>query len=530
MRLLPSAPQSVAALAALLVVPALPAGYHVLAGPAAEHHVPDRQTTAGDPASPNSPFIVEPYLQLGDAPFTGNPVTMTLMWHADSAKANWEVDVKPAGKPAWTPMRTVQSRKIAPPGFPAHRVYEVTLGELTPGSTFEYRVKKDSAVVFTATGHARKGPTQPYRVVVFGDCGVNGAAQKEVAYRTYVEHPDLVAIAGDIVYGSGRMSEYRTNYFPIYNADSASAGVGAPLARSVPFVGALGNHDAHAAAKGDSVLDELAYYAYWSMPLNGPYAKPGRNTTPLWGDSTLGATIARPLMPRFPRMANYSFDYGNAHWTVLDANPYVDWTDPVLRNWVAQDLANAKGATWKFVMFHQPGFNSSREHFSEQQMRLLADVFQAGGVDIVYAGHVHNYQRSFPLTFLPKLVGDPKVAADGSLHAPDSYREPRLPYAIDGDFTLDHEFDGARHTVPKGVIYIVTGAGGAGLYTPEQTGERGSWQPFTNTFIADRHSLSVVDVNGKTLTFRQLAADGTQVDKFIITKPFSHGTQPHAPR
>ena len=29
-------------------------------------------------------------------------------------------------------------------------------------------------------------------------------------------------------------------------------------------------------------------------------------------------------------MANFSFDYGNAHWTVLDSNKNVDWTDPSL--------------------------------------------------------------------------------------------------------------------------------------------------------------------------------------------------------
>ena len=57
-------------------------------------------------------------------------------------------------------------------------------------------------------------------------------------------------------------------------------------------------------------------------------------------------------------MANFSFDYGNAHWVVLDSNPYADWTDSALREWVERDLARAKGATWKFVAFHHPGFNS----------------------------------------------------------------------------------------------------------------------------------------------------------------------------
>ena len=65
------------------------------------------------------------------------------------------------------------------------------------------------------------------------------------------------------------------------------------------------------------------------------------------------------MSSRGPRMANFSFNYGNAHWTVLDANATVDWTNRELQEWVANDLAAAKDATWRFVSFHQPGFNSS---------------------------------------------------------------------------------------------------------------------------------------------------------------------------
>ena len=101
-------------------------------------------------------------------------------------------------------------------------------------------------------------------------------------------------------------------------------------------------------------------------------------------------------------MANYSFDYGNSHWTFLDSNVYVDWSDAYLRNWLARDLAAARHATWKFVVFHHAAFNSSRAHFSEQQMRLVSDILEQRGVDIVFNGHVHNYQRTRPLKFLAK--------------------------------------------------------------------------------------------------------------------------------
>ena len=38
--------------------------------------------------------------------------------------------------------------------------------------------------------------------------------------------------------------------------------------------------------------------------------------------------------PAYPRMANYSFDYGGVHWAVLDTNSYANWTDPALRDWL----------------------------------------------------------------------------------------------------------------------------------------------------------------------------------------------------
>ena len=49
------------------------------------------------------------------------------------------------------------------------------------------------------------------------------------------------------------------------------------------------------------------------------------------------------------------------------------------------------------------------------------------------------------------------------------------------------------------MIYLVTGAGGAGLYNAKQEDDPASWQPFTHKFISPVHSLTVADVNGPTL-------------------------------
>src|SRR5205807_27245 len=113
-------------------------------------------------------------------------------------------------------------------------------------------------------------------------------------------------------------------------------------------------------------------------------------------------------------------------------------------------LAAARSATWRFVAFHQPGFNSAKDHFNEQHMRALAPIFEANHVDVVFGGHVHNYQRSFPLTFAPK------PQPDGSSMGPKG--------EVAGDWKLDKAFSDGATAKPHGVIYIISGAGGAELY------------------------------------------------------------------
>ena len=65
---------------------------------------------------------------------------------------------------------------------------------------------------------------------------------------------------------------------------------------------------------------------------------------------------------------------------------------------------------------------------------------------------------------------------------------------------------------------FVTGAGGQGLYNPEQTKDKDSWQKFTEKFESTVHSYTVMDVDGNTLVMRQLDINGKEVDRVKITK------------
>lgn len=451
-----------------------------------------------------TPFLVKPYLQLGEATPGKAVEDLSLLWHGDDAGGDWAVEYRPVSDPTWRQAEAPTIERITVATIPPHRVYRTVLKGLRPGEEFRYRVRKSGAAIFEAAGRSSAGKDQPYRFVAFGDCGAGTPEEKAVAYQTYKAQPNFVMITGDLVYDRGRISEYREKFWPVYNAEEASPSIGGPLCRSTLFIAAPGNHDIGTPDLG-KYPDGLAYFLYWDQPRNGPLGFEGGPLVPLLRGPELNkAMFIRSSAGKYPRMANFSFDYGNAHWTVLDSNPYVDWTNPALRSWVERDLAGAERQTWRFVAYHHPGFNSAKSHGGDQQMRLLADVFEKGKVDVVFSGHVHNYQRSDPIRFTAERDRTGKLI--------------RVDNKVPGRWALDKAFDGRTKTKPQGVIYLITGGGGNHLYNPEQQDQPASWQDFTARFISKVHSLTIADVSGSNLTVRQMSLLGEELDRFVVTK------------
>ncbi len=448
------------------------------------------------------PFVAKPYLQLGAQPKGDR---LDLVWLSPDQEAAWSVALQATPKGAWTSMGKPSYKTVQLPDLKAHRIYSAGLLGLKPGREFLYRVSKDGKTVFESAGRGPKNASQSQRILLYGDGASGSEHQKAIAIRMEEQKPDAVFVLGDIVYARGRASEYLDHYFPIYNADAADPAQGAPLLRRVPTIATLGNHDVMPLnAKGDRPSDGLAYYLYWNLPMNGPELKAGGPNTPIiqpmfWSQFLQGAG------PRFPSMGNHSFDLGNAHWTVLDSNPYVDWNDPALQAWVDSDLRRASKATWRFVAFHHPGFNSSTAHLEDQWMRFLSPIFEKRRVQMVFSGHVHAYQRSLPLIFKPD--------ADAAANVPQNHKGE-----VPGLFTFDRAFDGIKITKPKGIIYIISGAGGAELYNTKQDDKPETWQPFTKVMVSDRYSFTVLDLKGNRAGLRQIAEDGSEIDHFVLTQ------------
>ncbi len=460
-------------------------------------------------------FLVKPYLQLGESPTQAElkkSEKMEIIWLTSSngKGEKWQVQSKSHSASKWNSSTSVQVFSVGQiESVPFYR-YTVKIDDLVPGEKFDYKVMRNGTQVFSGNATARKAANQPYSFAVFGDVGAGSRGEKKVIYQVCNRKPDLVVMPGDIVYDQGRISQYLTRFFPIVNSQVLSPETGGPLLSSSLVVTALGNHDIAMTTSWSGTdlnrfPDALGYFVFFSLPLNGPKFdfsanQQSRNVLPLVGDEKNISNFLKAGAKRYPQMSNYSFDYGNSHWLILDGNEYMNWGDAKLRAYVEDDLKNSK-ATWKFVSFHQPPFSLDIYHHSEQRMRLLCDIFERTGVKVVWCGHAHNYQRYFPLKFKMKTnkEGVPMMNGNGT---------------VTGDFALDTMFNGTTQAHFKGVLYIVSGGGGASLY------RRAPFLPkeseACHKFIHGVHSFTYCDIKDKTLTVSQFSDDGKLLDQFKV--------------
>lgn len=410
---------------------------------------------------PSSEFLVRPYLQLGSNPQKG----LAIVWHTRDTDAPFEAAAFVNGK-RWTVVPT--SRRIAVSGLPPHRILVAEFPDLPSGSRFQYAIRQRGNLVFRAEGIARPAGDR-FRVAIVGDTGENSRGQREVAFQMWRARPELLVHTGDIVYPHGRMTEYRSKWFPIMNAPVPGSRSGAPLLQQIISAGVPGNHDT-AYRNLRRYPDGLAYYPYWIQPLN---YRPGL-----------------PL-PRLTAMSgvnggNFAFRTGPVFWVMLDANTYINWRSQTARQWLDSALAAAGDATWRFVVWHQPGFHSSDKKSDEIYMRSVSDLLTKHRVQVVWNGHVHNYQRTYP------IIGE----AGGKFRAETSWRS--------GQPT-------------RGTIHVVTGSGGAPLYDQSIARNRARWQPFTAQYTAG-YGFTQLDLEGGSATVRQIGNRGQVLDEFQIVK------------
>ncbi len=281
----------------------------------------------------------------------------------------------------------------------------------------------------------RTGDANPFTFLVFGDSGQGTPAQFQLAKRMIEENPApaLVLHAGDIAYGFGRFVEFQARYFDVYR----------DLMKRAPFFPCPGNHDYE-------TRNAAPYLAVHAVPTEG--------------------------VPQEDRGRYYSFDWANVHFVALDSNlPLADAVNGAgkMLEWLENDLRGARHF-WRIVYFHHSPFASGLHEddpVSRMARERIVPVLERYGVQLVFCGHEHSYQRS---QFLR---------------------------------------NGAAVGADDGTLYITTGGGGAGLYPVfSQTKCCGPIVAFGES----AHHYVRGEVDGSRITLRAIRVDGREIDRITL--------------
>jgi hypothetical protein len=357
------------------------------------------------------------------------------------------------------------------------RQYEATVSGLKPATTYYYSVYDGDRLLAGGeethhfTTHPAAGTQAPLRFWVVGDSGTGGRVQAKVhnAMREFTrlpDHPiDIYLHVGDMAYSNGTDEEFSRNFFKPYRH----------TLRNTVCWPAMGNHEGRTS---DGQTQVGPYYDCYVLPTHGEAGGLPSGTE-----------------------AYYAFDYGNVHFIVLNSYDLDRSSNAPMARWLQSDLEHTT-ADWIFAYWHHPPYtkgskDSDTVHELVEMRENIMPILEAGGVDMVFSGHSHIYERSMlidgayatPTTAEGVILDD----GDGNPNGDGSYRKSAGLYP--------HE----------GTVAVVTGHGGAGV-------SRMGTSPVMRRVIHPEHGSMIVDVDGDTASVIMLNAQGDQRDAFQIVK------------
>ena len=182
------------------------------------------------------------------------------------------------------------------------------------------------------------------RIAVSGDTGMRNAAQARVARRMAVEAKkepyDAFIISGDLVYPDGDASLTRQSVIDPY----------APVLKDATLIPALGNHDVRS-GEGMDILKRLGRDSAWYVEKIGPVRVIVLDSNRI-GNATQTAWLRRVLAEEQPR------------------------------------------GTWTIAAMHHPAYSAGHHGSDRNVQQRWVPLFEQAGVQLVVAGHDHDYQRS----------------------------------------------------------------------------------------------------------------------------------------
>jgi 3',5'-cyclic AMP phosphodiesterase CpdA len=211
------------------------------------------------------------------------------------------------------------------------------------GQALTEQQRSEPPVMSAASEVQPPGSKDSIKFLVVGDSGTGDRAQYEVADQMWKAHAvfpyEFAIMVGDNLYGSERPQDFAKKFEIPYKP---------MLDANIPFYAALGNHD----------------------DPNQRFYKP----------FNMGGQ-------RF-----YTFQKKDVRFFALDSN----YMDKDQQKWLEDELKKSN-SKWKIPYFHHPLYSSGGTHGSEVDLRTIIEpLFISSGVEVVFAGHEHFYERIKP--------------------------------------------------------------------------------------------------------------------------------------
>lgn len=165
---------------------------------------------------------------------------------------------------------------------------------------------------------------------------------------------------------------------------------------------------------------------------------------------------------------NYSFDFGNAHFTVMGIN-----APEKVSEWAYEDIKNSN-RLWKIGSYHFPIYPVMPEGQNDDGYPWLRKPIEQGRLDLLFAGHEHSFARTFP-TVNDELFDRPS----------------------------------------QGPVHYIAGNGGGNIY---HSNCQKVWHSCFFPQEERTGMYTIVEINGSVLTASAYMADGRTVDVFTIDK------------
>ncbi|OVA06852.1 Phosphoesterase domain [Macleaya cordata] len=262
-------------------------------------------------------------------------------------------------------------------------IHHVRLTGLKPCTQYYYRCGDPSipamSVLLSFKTMPVSGPrSYPERIAIVGDLGLTYNTTSTISHLIS-NNPDVVLLVGDVTYANlyltnGTGSDCYSCSFshtPIHETYQPRWDYWGrymqPLISKVPIMVVEGNHEIEAQAENKTFAAYSSRFAFPSEESGSP--------------STF----------------YYSFNAGGIHFIMLGA--YISYSKSGDQyKWLERDLANVDRSVtpWLVATWHPPWYSTYKAHYREAEcMRVeMEELLYSYGVDLVFSGHVHAYERS----------------------------------------------------------------------------------------------------------------------------------------